>query len=46
MKAKLIAHNIEQWFDEQNLALETFVSIILNAVPVQSSLENKQSGSL
>jgi hypothetical protein len=46
MQAELIAYNIEQRFEERNLALETFVSVISNATPAQSPLEYQNSGSL
>ena len=46
VEAKLIAYNIKHRFDEWNLALETFISVILNAMPVHSSLDHQQSSSL
>jgi hypothetical protein len=46
MQAELIAFNIEQRFDEQNFALETFVSVISTAAPIQSAFEHKQSDSI
>ena len=45
-RAELIAFNIEQRFDEKTFALETFVSIIWDALPVEPGVENKPSGSL
>ena len=46
VQAELVAFNIEKWQDEQDSALETLISIVLDALPVQSSLEHQQSDSL
>jgi hypothetical protein len=46
VRAGLIALNIEQRFDEQQFALETFVSMIGSAAPVGSSLSYKPSDTL
>jgi hypothetical protein len=46
VRAGLIAFNIEQRFDEQQFALETFISVIGSAAPVRSSLAYKPSDSL
>ena len=46
VRAELVAFNIEQRLDEQVSALETLISVILHALPVQSGLEHKQSDSL
>src|ERR1700691_5374266 len=46
VRAELIAFNIEQRLEEQNFALETFISTILDALTVQCGLEHKKSDSL
>jgi hypothetical protein len=46
VRAELIAFNMEQRFDERIFALETFISMICDALPVQPGLEHKQSHSL
>jgi len=46
VQTELIASNIEQRLDEQNFALETVVSAILDAPPVQSGGDHRHSESL
>jgi hypothetical protein len=45
-RAELVAFNIERRLDEQDFALETLISVILDAPPVQSGLEHQRSDSL
>ena len=45
-RAELIAFNIGLWLDEQSFALETIISTIWNAPPVQPVLDDKASDSL
>ena len=46
VQAELIAFNIARRLDEQQLALETLISVIGDASPVLSALEHKESDSI
>jgi hypothetical protein len=46
VQAERIAFNIAHRLDEQQLALETFISVIGDASPVSSALEHKESDSI
>jgi hypothetical protein len=46
VQAELIAFNIAHGLDEQQLALETFISVIGDTSPALSALEHKESDSI
>lgn len=46
IRAELIVANTKERADEQTYALETFIAMILNALPVQAGMEHIKSDSL